>query len=223
MRLTPINWHLTGDEAGYIVENCEAKAFIAAAELGDRAVEAAAGGATGTPDLLVKLAVGGRARRVRLLRRRHRRARRNRHRGPDSGQPDALHLGNHGSTQRGAPHAAAPSTLAAVNFWGYNEDFPHGVDVHLCTGPLYHAAPLAFSVAAPMLYGVPIVIMKQWDPAETLRLIDQYGITHTHMVPTMFHRMLALPDDVRAKYDLSSLGCRDPWRRAVPGRPSSNG
>jgi long-chain acyl-CoA synthetase len=52
---------------------------------------------------------------------------------------------------------------------------------------------------------VPIVIMEQWDPAETLRLIEQHGVTHTHMVPTMFHRLLALPDDVRATYDLSSL------------------
>jgi long-chain acyl-CoA synthetase len=47
--------------------------------------------------------------------------------------------------------------------------------------------------------------MEQWDPAETLRLVEQHGVTHTHMVPTMFHRLLALPDDVRAKYDLSSL------------------
>jgi long-chain acyl-CoA synthetase len=47
--------------------------------------------------------------------------------------------------------------------------------------------------------------MKQWDPIETLRLIDQHRITHTHMVPTMFHRLLALPDPVRATYDTSSL------------------
>jgi len=52
---------------------------------------------------------------------------------------------------------------------------------------------------------VPIVVMEQWDPAETLRLIEHHGITHTHMVPTMFHRLLALPEDIRAKYDLSSL------------------
>jgi long-chain acyl-CoA synthetase len=57
----------------------------------------------------------------------------------------------------------------------------------------------------PLLYGVPLVIMEQWDPTETLRLIEAHGITHTHMVPTMFHRLLALPDDVRARYDLSSL------------------
>jgi long-chain acyl-CoA synthetase len=100
---------------------------------------------------------------------------------------------------------AAPSALAAVNFCGYDEDFEHSVDAHLCTGPLYHAAPLAFSVALPMLYGVPIVVMERWDPTETLALIERHGITHTHMVPTMFHRLLALADDVRGKHDLSSL------------------
>jgi len=49
------------------------------------------------------------------------------------------------------------------------------------------------------------VVMEHWDPAETLRLIEKYGVTHTHMVPTMFHRLLALPEEVRTKYDLSSL------------------
>ena len=99
----------------------------------------------------------------------------------------------------------APSALATVNFCGYDEDWERSVDVHLCTGPLYHAAPLAFSIAIPFIYGVPVVIMEHWDPTETLRLIERHGITHTHMVPTMFHRMLALPDDVRRASDLSSL------------------
>jgi long-chain acyl-CoA synthetase len=112
-----------------------------------------------------------------------------------TGRPKGVHRSSGG----------APSALAAVNLCGYDEDFAHSVDAHLCTGPLYHAAPLAFSVALPLLYGVPIVIMEQWDPAETLRLMEEHGVTHTHMVPTMFHRLLALPDDVRANYDVSSL------------------
>ena len=68
-----------------------------------------------------------------------------------------------------------------------------------CTGPLYHAAPLAFSWSAPAALGVPIVMMDGWSAEETLRLIEQHGITHTHMVPTMFHRLLSLPDDVKAR------------------------
>jgi long-chain acyl-CoA synthetase len=47
--------------------------------------------------------------------------------------------------------------------------------------------------------------MDHWDPIEMLRLIERYGVTHTHMVPTMFHRLLALTDEDRTRYDLSSL------------------
>ncbi len=80
------------------------------------------------------------------------------------------------------------------------------VHVHLCTGPLYHAAPLAFSWSAPAAVGVPIVMMDGWAAEETLRLIEQHGITHTHMVPTMFHRLaLAARRGEERRYDLSSL------------------
>ena len=50
-----------------------------------------------------------------------------------------------------------------------------------------------------------IVMMDKWDAEETLRLIDEHKITHTHMVATMFHRLLGLPDEVRSRYDTSSL------------------
>src|SRR5262249_41975680 len=78
-------------------------------------------------------------------------------------------------------------------------------NVHLLTGPLYHAAPLLFSLNAPLIGGVTVVLMPAWDPEEALRLIDRHRVSHTHMVPTMFHQLLALPDDVRARYDVSSL------------------
>jgi long-chain acyl-CoA synthetase len=84
-------------------------------------------------------------------------------------------------------------------------------DRHLCTGPLYHAAPLAFSLALPLAWGIGVVLMDGWDPEETLRLVDEYRVTHTHMVPTMFHRLLAVEPDVRDRYDISSL------RRIVHG------
>src|SRR5581483_1677961 len=74
-----------------------------------------------------------------------------------------------------------------------------------CTGPLYHAAPLSISLTAPLAAGAGVVLMDGWDPEETLRLIEQYRITTTHLVPTMFHRLLALPDEVKQRYDLSSL------------------
>jgi long-chain acyl-CoA synthetase len=70
---------------------------------------------------------------------------------------------------------------------------------------VYHAAPLAFSLAGPLNAGVGVVLMDGWSPAETLRLIEEHQITHSHMVPTMFHRLLTVPDEVRAAADVSSL------------------
>jgi long-chain acyl-CoA synthetase len=201
LRLTPINWHLTGEEAAYIIENCEAKAFVCSGTLGDKvAVAAAAGG----PDL-VKIDTGGfipgfemynavvaaedgsdiddPVMGTQML-----------YTSGTTGRPKGVHRDN-----------AAVSALASVNFCGYDEDFETTVDAHLITGPLYHAAPLAFSVAVPFMYGVPLVIMDHWDPVEALQLMQRHGITHTHMVPTMFHRLLALPEATRAQYDTSSL------------------
>ena len=57
----------------------------------------------------------------------------------------------------------------------------------------------------PFLNGATIVLMDGWDAEETLRLIDEHDVTHMHMVPTMFVRMLKLPSDVREQYDVSSL------------------
>jgi long-chain acyl-CoA synthetase len=80
-----------------------------------------------------------------------------------------------------------------------------GGDVHLCTGPLYHAAPLSISMILPIATGTTIVLMERWDAQHALELIERHRVTHTHMVPTMFHRLLAVPEAVRRGYDLSSL------------------
>ena len=88
-----------------------------------------------------------------------------------------------------------------VDLFGYDPE----TSLHLCTGPLYHAAPLAFSLTIPLHAGTGVVLMDRWTPEETLRLIDQHRITHSHLVPTMFHRLLRLPEEVRAAADVSSL------------------
>ena len=82
-----------------------------------------------------------------------------------------------------------------------------GVDercVYLSPAPLYHAAPLRFNMMVGALGGTS-VIMEKFDPEEYLRLIERHRCTQTQLVPTMFVRMLKLPDAVRAKYDVSSL------------------
>jgi fatty-acyl-CoA synthase len=71
-------------------------------------------------------------------------------------------------------------------------------------GPLYHAAPLSGMVITQRLGGT-FVTLRKFDAEATLKAIDQWKVNHAQFVPTMFVRMLALPDKVRAKYDHSSL------------------
>jgi long-chain acyl-CoA synthetase len=75
--------------------------------------------------------------------------------------------------------------------------------VHLCTSPLYHAAPHR-SVAATLATGGMAVIMEQFDPVLALQCIETHRVTHSLWVPTMFHRLLRLPEEDRRAADLSS-------------------
>jgi acyl-CoA synthetase (AMP-forming)/AMP-acid ligase II len=75
---------------------------------------------------------------------------------------------------------------------------------HLVVGPMYHTGPL--TGMRLLVAGIPIVILGRFDPEATLGAIEHYGVESSVMVPTHFARMLALPDDTRARYDVSSLG-----------------
>ena len=198
LRMTPVNWHLTGGEAAYIVDDCEATAVVADARFPELAAEAVAT----APGVRVKLAVGGdipgfeRYDAVTMT-----------EDGQDIDDPVAGSSMLYTSGTTGRPkgvHRPTPpviSRIAATGLYGYKP----GDDMHLCTGPLYHAAPLAFSLSAPLAAGVGVVLMDGWDAEETLRLVERHRVTHTHMVPTMFHRLLQLDDETRGKYDLSTL------------------
>ena len=76
--------------------------------------------------------------------------------------------------------------------------------VYLSPAPLYHAAPLRYTMAAHSLGGTTIV-MENFDPEAALQLIEKYKASHSQWVPTMFVRMLKLPEEVRLKYDVSSM------------------
>jgi long-chain acyl-CoA synthetase len=75
---------------------------------------------------------------------------------------------------------------------------------YLSPAPFYHAAPLRFCLATQAI-GATIVAMEHFDAEEYLHLVETHRITHSQVVPTMFVRMLKLPDEARAKYDVSSL------------------
>ncbi|MEY4174539.1 MAG: hypothetical protein RI900_1704 [Actinomycetota bacterium] len=78
--------------------------------------------------------------------------------------------------------------------------------VYLSPAPFYHAAPLRFSMSAQQL-GCTVVAMEHFDPELYLQLVERHGATVSQVVPTMFVRMLKLPAEVRASYDVSSLQC----------------
>ncbi len=83
--------------------------------------------------------------------------------------------------------------------WHYREGM-----IYLSPAPLYHSAPQA-AVGLTVGIGGTAIIMERFDPETYLRLVEQYSVTHSQLVPTMFSRMLKLPEDVRSRYDLSSL------------------
>ncbi|MGX0966152.1 long-chain acyl-CoA synthetase [Bradyrhizobium japonicum] len=75
---------------------------------------------------------------------------------------------------------------------------------YLSPAPLYHAAPLRFNMMAIVLGGTSIIV-EHFDAEDFLKLVEKYKVTQSQLVPTMFVRMLKLPDDVRAKYNVSTL------------------
>ncbi|MCB1691140.1 MAG: AMP-binding protein, partial [Pseudomonadales bacterium] len=198
VRLTPINWHLSGEEVAYIVENCEAKVFLTER----RYREAAAFAREAIGEGLVAVMVDG------------------------ADEPGFIDYDEFVGVQD-ASDIDDPEFGRYMLYTSGTTGRPKGVwrrdrqpmlpawetgaapmeplgDCTLLTGPAYHAAPL-MSVVRSLVSGVPVVMMDKWDPEETLALIQQHGVTHTHMVATMFHRMLQLPAEVREKYDVSSL------------------
>jgi long-chain acyl-CoA synthetase len=83
--------------------------------------------------------------------------------------------------------------------WRYREDM-----IYLSPAPLYHSAPNA-AVSLTLGVGGTVVIMEHFDPEQYLSLIEKYKVTHSQLVPTMFSRLLKLPEEVRNKYDRSTL------------------
>jgi acyl-CoA synthetase (AMP-forming)/AMP-acid ligase II len=100
--------------------------------------------------------------------------------------------------------AAALEDPTSVTFLG-QALLGYGPDmVYLSPAPQYHAAPLRFTMSVQQVGGTA-VIMEHFDAETYLRMVEEHRVTHSQVVPTMFIRMLKLPDDVRSRHDLSSL------------------
>jgi long-chain acyl-CoA synthetase len=202
--LTPINHHLVGPEIAYIVDDCDAAALVVSERFaGEAALAAQAIGlpeerrfAVGTVDghrPLADLTDGQPATR------------------PDNreaGAPMHYTSGTTGKPKgvRRRLSGADPDVAAGMGggFLGLFGIKPYDDNVHICGSPLYHTAVLVFA-STSLHVGHPVVLMDRWTPQEMLRLIDEHRVTHSHMVPTQLHRLLALPEDVRDSFDGSSL------------------
>ncbi|HYD09828.1 MAG TPA: AMP-binding protein [Acidimicrobiales bacterium] len=97
------------------------------------------------------------------------------------------------------PGTPLPTMQFVRTMYGFREGM-----TYLNPAPLYHSAPQA-SVSASLRLGATVVVMEKFDPERWLQLVEQHRVTHCQMVPTMFSRLLKLPEDVRKKYDVSSL------------------
>lgn len=199
---TPVNWHLTVDEAAYIVEDCGARVLFAAEETADLAAEIVRRSRTVEAAVIVGSARPGLAGYAATL-------------DPIPAVPGPREVEgcyffySSGTTgrpkgirrQHGFPPFGAGQRIDHVmaSSFGFGRD-----SVYLCPAPLYHSAPCGWSLGTQRNGGT-VVLMERFDPLECLRAIERHRVTHAQFVPTHFVRMLKLPRDQREAFDLSSL------------------
>lgn len=192
MKIIPINWHLNTDDITYIIDNSDAKAFIA-----DSTLDAPLAAIRGAINVSLALSIGPATAGYNDY---HQTI--EQYSGEDIPSPSLGDRMFYTSGTTGKPKGVI-KTFPPTSTIGIG--FIPGDSVVLCTGPFYHAAPFSGTLARPLDAGVTIVIMERFDAETTLQLIEKHKITHMHMVATMFHRLLALPEEVRERYDVSSL------------------
>ncbi len=201
--LTPINFHLVGPEIAYILQDCEARAFFADARFASAcAVAADEAGIAAEARFGIGAIDGFRAYDDLKV-------------DQPTSTPEQRTLGsvmNYTSGTTGRPKGVRrtlpgtppeESDLAAP-LKGYGVTEEERDNVHLLACPWYHTAPLVMSVPS-VHFGHTLVIMDRFDAQRCLELIERYRVTITHLVPTQFVRLLALPEEVRRRYDVSTL------------------
>ncbi|GAC1318020.1 MAG: acyl-CoA synthetase [Acidimicrobiales bacterium] len=207
----PLNYRLTPDEAGYVLDNCDASVAWVDAEYAPLITTARAA----APRLGTVLSYLGIA--------------------PDADDGDALIAGTAPATDlqsdaagtmiytsgttgrpKGAVRGATgdpAQTAALLQLIGYVAE-----DVYLTTGPLYHSGPGGFAAIAHAL-GNTVVVQRRFDAEDWLRLVQTYDVTTTFSAPTPIRMVCALPDEVKARYDRSSMrrliANAAPWSMAL--------
>jgi len=202
LHVTPINWHLSPDEAAYIVEDCGASVLVASAALGEVVGALADEGGHLAGRVAVGGALPGFADYDELLA------------AQPASRPTGECEGNwmfYSSGTTGRPKGVKPPQVGGAlgggssfsmlvqGLYGGGED-----SVYLSPAPLYHAAPAGWTTAFHRLGGTTVV-MERFDPLELLGLIERHRVTHVQFVPTHLVRLMKLPVEDRARFDLSSL------------------
>ena len=215
-RPVPINWHFREEEGGYILRDCAARVLVVHADL---LPQIAAGIPRGVevlvadtpPEVCNAYGISDKASRPSedacswndWLSKQEPLA------FSDSPPPPSSMIYTSGTT--GHPkgvkrkpftaESAAAYKAMVKEIFGFSDEGNFRTAV---TGPMYHAAPNAYGLYAARSGGF-CVLQPRFDPEGLLALIQEYRLTHLHMVPTMFVRLLKLPKAVRTQYDVSSL------------------
>jgi long-chain acyl-CoA synthetase len=198
--VTAVNHNLSAEEASYIIGDCGAKALVVSA--------AKAEVVSGLDvDVTTRLVYGGRIDGYAS----YDEALAGASAEPLAEQPhgdDLLYSSGTTGRPKGIKPPLPPIAVDEPGYlypavfgtlYGFDEE-----TVYLSPAPVYHAAPLRFGGVIHALGGT-LVMMEKFEPEAALRAIERYRVTHTQMVPTMFVRMLKLPEQVRTAYDVSSL------------------
>ncbi len=199
----PLNWHLVAAEMAHIITDSGAKVFVSSERFAEEAAKAAElsgvsnfyageGSLEGLGDDGSTDRPGDRTAGAPMV-----------YTSGTSGRPKGVRRPLTGAD----PDVVPPTALWFFGLFGIK---PFDNHVHICGSPLYHTAVLNF-VSISLQLGHKTVLMDCWEPEEMLRLIDEHRVTHTHMVPTQFRRLLNLPQEVRDRYDVSSM------RQAIHG------
>ena len=201
LHFTPISTHLKASEIAYIVTNCEAELFIASASYRDIATELAAL----LPDKTKLLSLGGEidgyepleplveiAPTVSV--------------GDEATGRSMLYSSGTTGYPKGIRHPLTgnPPDACPPRYEVFRQRYAFDSDtIYLSPAPLYHAAPLGFTMMV-MAFGGTCVIMKRFEAETALMLIERYSVTHSQWVPTMFVRLLRLDESIRNKYELAT-------------------
>lgn len=201
---TPVNWHLTEDEAAYIVRNCGARVLFSSAALEHVASRCVHDSSTlewhFTVDAVSSSEATSLWEATESL--------------PAEPIPDEVEGGYmfYSSGTTGKPKGVKPQGAVGERF-GTGNPLDHllpsgfGISeesVYLSPGPLYHASPMGWSMGT-IRNGGTVVVMERFDAELALELVQRHRVTHAQFVPTMFVRMLKLSQQRRLGFDISSL------------------